>query len=92
MNIHPNIKLLRNQNKLTQEDVAAKLGIKRTNYGAYEEGRATPPIELIDRICDLYNVTFKELIGSELPPPDFITRYTTAPDNVRKAIDLLLTK
>ena len=90
MNLQNNILSLKRQNNFTQGAVAERLNIPVKTYASYEEGRARPPIEVIDRICDLYNVTFKELIGSELPPPDFITRYTTAPDNVRKAIDLLL--
>lgn len=90
--IHINIKNLREANHLTQKKVADLLSIPLSNYGKYEEGRAKPPLETIDAICDLYNVTFKQLIGSETITIEkqFKARYSTAPAHIREAIDLLL--
>jgi len=70
------------------------LEITRSNYGAMEEGRSTPAPEEIDRLCDLFNVTLKELIGNEgiTVKKDIQSKYLIAPKNVRKAIDLLLSE
>jgi len=45
-----------NKPKRTQEKVAADLGITRSAYGSYEEGRAFPPSELLIRIADYFGI------------------------------------
>ncbi len=86
------LKELRKGRKLTQQQAADLFEIPQKNYAAYEEDRAKPPLELADRMCDVFGVTLKQLIGTEHHNPEktFKARYSTAPPNVRKAIDLLL--
>ena len=43
-NLANNLRYLRKQNQLTQEQLAQKIGIKRALIGAYEEGRAEPKL------------------------------------------------
>jgi len=40
-----NLKFLRSRKGLTQAELAANLGIKRSVIGAYEEGRAEPRLK-----------------------------------------------
>jgi transcriptional regulator with XRE-family HTH domain len=61
-----NIKILRKKKKLTQEELAVKLGIKRSLIGSYEEGRAVPKHELLAAISRVLDVNIDELLTSDL--------------------------
>lgn len=50
------LKLLRKELNLTQQELADKLGIKRTTVGNYEVGRNEPVDSVISLICDRLNV------------------------------------
>lgn len=56
---------LRKKKKLTQNDMANVLGIARTTYSSYEQGRRTPDIELQNKIADYFSVTLDYLHGRE---------------------------
>lgn len=66
VNLSENLRTLRKQLKLTQDQFAAKLDIKRSLLGAYEEGRAEPKLELLQKIADVFKTTVDDLIGSDL--------------------------
>lgn len=68
--VNENIRTLRKKLQLTQDQFAAKLGIKRSLLGAYEEGRAEPRLELLHRIASLGNITVDTLIGTDLTKTD----------------------
>ena len=53
----------RKAHHLTQAKMAVKLETKLKNLAAYEEQRATPPVSVIGKLCDLMNVQLKELIS-----------------------------
>ena len=62
----------------TQSYAADKIGVARTTYTAYENGTKTPPLETINIIADLFEVSTDYLLGrtdsSELTlPNDFNT-------------------
>lgn len=61
-----NLKYLRKLRGWTQEEFAAKLGIKRSLLGAYEEERAEPRIEVLEVVGDLFKLTLDELLRKEL--------------------------
>lgn len=63
----PNIKFLRKTRKLTQEQLAHKIGVKRPLIGAYEEGRAEPKLQTIQNLAHYFKVTLDELIGMNMP-------------------------
>jgi transcriptional regulator with XRE-family HTH domain len=64
--LNENMRKLRKQLKLTQDQFAAKLDIKRSLLGAYEEGRAEPKLELLQKIAAVFNVSVDDLIGKDL--------------------------
>lgn len=64
--INENIRILRKKLQLTQDQFAAKLNIKRSLVGAYEEGRAEPRLDLLNRIAALGGITVDALIGTDL--------------------------
>jgi transcriptional regulator with XRE-family HTH domain len=47
---------LRKSLKLSQKEVAGKLGIPPTTYNTYESGRTEPPIEILVRLSHLYGI------------------------------------
>lgn len=61
-----NLKYLRKQNGFTQEEMAEKLGIKRSLIGAYEEERADPRLEVLQILCETYELTLEELLFKNL--------------------------
>lgn len=65
-NLNENLRSLRKQMKLTQDQFAAKLEIKRSLLGAYEEGRAEPKLELLQKIADVCKISVDDLIGKDL--------------------------
>ncbi|MBA4544480.1 helix-turn-helix transcriptional regulator [Thermoactinomyces daqus] len=51
--------------KRTQSDVAKALGITRSRYSHYENGRNEPDTEMLQKLADYYNVTVDYLLGNE---------------------------
>lgn len=55
---------LRNDNKLTQEQLAEKLYVSRTAISKWESGKGYPNIDTLKDIAKLFNVTIDELLSS----------------------------
>ena len=64
--INQNIRFIRKQLGLTQDQFGQQLGIKRSLVGAYEEGRAEPRLELIQQMASLVGLSVDAMIGSDL--------------------------
>lgn len=54
---------LRNNLKLTQQDLADKLGLSRSAIGMYEKGEREPDFETLELIADFFNVDMDYLLG-----------------------------
>lgn len=61
-----NIKFLRKRDRLTQEQLAEKIGIKRSLVGAYEEGRADPRLNNLTTIARTFDIAVDTLIGTDM--------------------------
>ena len=61
-----NLKYLRKLRGWTQEEFAAKLGIKRSSIGAYEEGRADPQLNVLEVLADIFKLSLDELLLKDL--------------------------
>lgn len=57
------LKELRKNKKLTQKEVAEKIGVARTTYAMYEQNRREPDNETLQKIADFFNVTTDYLLG-----------------------------
>ncbi len=64
--LNQNIRYLRKENRLTQEEMAATLDVKRPMIGSYEEGRAVPKIAVIQKLSAFFNVSIDELVNHDL--------------------------
>ncbi|HEX5023718.1 MAG TPA: LexA family transcriptional regulator, partial [Agriterribacter sp.] len=61
-----NLKYLRKLRGWTQEEFAYKLGIKRSLVGAYEEERAEPRIDILEKLGDMFKLTLDDLLRKDL--------------------------
>jgi transcriptional regulator with XRE-family HTH domain len=73
--IRENIRYLRRLQGLTQEELSDTLNIKRSQLGAYEEGRAKPNYEVLVNMAKFFSITLdafitKNLEKSKLSPAD----------------------
>jgi transcriptional regulator with XRE-family HTH domain len=64
--ISENIKFLRKRQGLTQEQMAERLGIKRSLLGAYEEGRAEPNLNCLLLLSKIFEVPVEAVIQEVL--------------------------
>ena len=64
--INENIRFLRKQLGLTQDQFALRLAIKRSLVGAYEEGRAEPRLDLLQKMALLGGLSVDLLIGKDI--------------------------
>ena len=75
------LKELRKSKKLTQKQVAEKLGIKYTTYNGYEKGINEPPMETIVRLTFLFNCSTDIILQKD--------NLTGTREDVKKAIEEL---
>ncbi|MEY4660844.1 MAG: hypothetical protein RLZZ42_796, partial [Bacteroidota bacterium] len=61
-----NLKYLRKLRGLTQEEFAAKLQIKRSLLGAYEEERAEPRLDVLEIVSDEFGISLDDLLRTDL--------------------------
>ncbi len=47
----------------TQDYIAKQIGVARTTYTAYERGTKIPPLDTVNRIADLFDVSADYLLG-----------------------------
>lgn len=72
-----NLLQLRKYHKMTQEDIADKLGVSRQAVAKWESGETVPDIDKCRQIAEVFGVTLddlanyssKENLGVGLPPP-----------------------
>ena len=64
-----NIKVLREQRKLTQQECADVFNVKLRAWQTYEQGISEPKFEVLCKIADYFNVSLDYLLGRETPPP-----------------------
>lgn len=80
------IKALRIEKKLTQKQLADKLGISDKAVSKWERGLGAPDISLIRELSDLLDVNISNLLSGDLSRNDFFggnmkkTKYYICPD------------
>ena len=60
---HERIRNMREDNDITQSDMATHLNIHQTTYSDYELGNLNIPIPIIIKIADFYNTSIDYLVG-----------------------------
>ena len=73
--IGKNIKALREEKKLSQEQLAERLFVTRQTVSNYETGRSRPDVDMLTRIAEVLDVDANTLIyGVELSPEQRLER------------------
>lgn len=65
--INETLRQLRRDSGMTQEQVAAQLGVTRQALSGYESGRTQPGLDTLQRLADIYEVELTDLIYGNRP-------------------------
>ena len=64
------LKILRKQKNITQEELASVIGVERSTVGKWEgKDRIIPSPEILDKLATYFDVSVDELLGRETSPP-----------------------
>ncbi|MDF2158302.1 LexA family transcriptional regulator [Algoriphagus sp. CAU 1675] len=61
-----NLRFLRKQKGITQNELADQLDVQRTMISAYEDGRSEPKLFTLKRLCDVLEVGLEELLEHDI--------------------------
>ena len=65
MTIHENLRQLRLDCGMTQEEAARQIGVTRQTISSYESGRTRPDVELLIRFGELYGTDLDGILYGE---------------------------
>lgn len=65
--IGKSIKTYRERNKLSQAELAKRIGVSQRNVSYYEKGEHIPPADMLKKLANIFNVSVDELLGIEKP-------------------------
>lgn len=74
--------------KLSQEDLAEKLGITRQTISNWELNETSPDLKQASKLCDIFNISLDELTGKENA---ILTRLDKTENNSKLIIKLVKT-
>lgn len=69
-NIARNITELRKANGFTQTEIAEKLTYSDKSVSKWERGEGLPDLLVLNKLAELYGVTFDDLVGEKIPEPE----------------------
>lgn len=65
---YPRLRDLREDSDLTQDQLVNALGMHKTTYTNYEQGKREIPFALVIRLAEFYNVSINYIAGVERKP------------------------
>ena len=74
-----NLKALRKNNGITQEELAARLNVVRQTVSKWEKGLSVPDSELLIKLAEILEVPVSRLLGSKIEAeeqPDALAEHT----------------
>ena len=66
--LQDNLKNLRTQKGLSQEELADRLNVVRQTVSKWEKGLSVPDSELLIRIAEVFEVSVGQLLGETIQP------------------------
>lgn len=98
MNIAKNILFYRKQKKLSQKDLAEKLGVKHNTISSWENGTNSVDIESLFLISEILGVPINELYGVEKKSPEslaesdrlLVERYQSLDDKSKNLVNIII--
>lgn len=88
-NIAKNIARLRTENNMTQPELAKKLNYTDKSVSKWEHGIATPPIDVLKEIADIFGVTVDDMLR-DMSDEEYDKIYTAKENKPNKIIITLL--
>ena len=71
MSFGTNIKKIRQDNNLTQEELAKRINTSRSNIANYENDKNMPSIDILEKLSEIFNCSIDYLLGkSDIKNPD----------------------
>ena len=55
----------RNEKKMTQSDLAERIGVSVQSISKWETGKAVPSFEHLNELCNVFDLTLTELLNGE---------------------------
>lgn len=89
MDIH-RLKNLRTEKKWLQKDVAEKIGVGRTTYAMYEQGKREPDNATLQKIAELFEVSVDYLLGRKSTEKKYYQLNNTEKTDIALQADKLL--
>lgn len=66
MNLSENLKKIRKDNNLSQEQLAEKLGVSRQSVSKWESNLAYPEMDKVLQLCKIFNLNIDELLNQDI--------------------------
>lgn len=63
-----NLKTLRKNKGITQEELAARLNVVRQTISKWEKGQSVPDAEMLAKLAEIFEVPVSQLLGSRIEP------------------------
>lgn len=76
MSFQNQLKRLRKANQMTQKQLAEQLEISQTAISLYERGEREPDMQLLSRLCSLFQVDMNTLLDCQAVPENSLTQPT----------------
>ena len=84
MNFSDNLKKIRKEHNLSQEQVAELLGVSRQSVSKWESGGAYPEMDKMLQLCKIFNLNIDELLNQDIKE---VNNNKQAKSNINKFID-----
>ncbi|MBR6949761.1 MAG: helix-turn-helix domain-containing protein [Bacilli bacterium] len=88
MNLSDNLKRLRKENNLSQEELAEKLGVSRQSVSKWESNSAYPEMDKLIQISNMFNIGIDELLNKDVRE---VREKVETKNTINKYIDDFLT-
>ena len=66
MNIKEQLRKKRNENNITQEQIAEMIFVSRQTISNWENGKSYPDIKSLILLCDIYKISLDELVRGDV--------------------------
>lgn len=84
MNLSNNLKKIRKDNNLSQEQLAEKLGVSRQSVSKWESNQAYPEMDKVLQICQMFNLNVDELLNQNIKE---VKEKKESKNNINKYLD-----
>ena len=87
MNLGDNLKKIRKENNLSQEQLAEKLGVSRQSVSKWESNLAYPEMDKVLQLCNMFDLNIDELLNQNVKE---VKKNKQSKVNINKYIDSFL--